>query len=92
MGQCLSIGEIIDCHEFQVFPVKTCPKDISANSTKSINPDPDCHIAPSFFEITVTIYLFSIPSVNIFSSPKKCPIFPKREKPGILGLPGRMEG
>lgn len=67
MGQCLGIGEVIDCYKFQVLSVQTCPKDISANSTKPINSNPDRHIAPSFFGMTFIIYLFSIPDVNIFS-------------------------
>ncbi len=47
MSQCLGIGEVIDRHEFQVFPVQTCPKDMPTDSTKSVNSNPDCHIVSS---------------------------------------------
>jgi hypothetical protein len=43
VGQRLRIGEIIDRHKFQLLLIQTCSKDISTNSSKSINPDPDCH-------------------------------------------------
>src|SRR4030043_1080803 len=89
MGQCLGIGEIIDCYELQIFPVKTCSKDIPANPTKPINPDPGCHIAPSFLELLkVSIELTLINKISPFPSlPKRgIPPFGKGRVGGILQI------